>query len=174
MRRLVLVLAGLGLVAGGAFVVTRPDPAPNVAVGPTSIQTAHLPALTVPEPKVPEVAFTRSVMGPTSMSGSDALLDLCQGPVGIELGGEHPLLVAEHDYCGGSAWMWKLREGDVVRLDGPGVTADTYVVTSLSNGRRREARISDLPQGADVVLQTCVSETEIVLLGLVPYKRLQT
>ncbi len=113
----------------------------------------------------PEPRFSRTTVAATTMPGSGVMLDLCQGPVAIDLGEKYPTLLAEHDYCGGSAWMPKLAVGEAVALDGDGVEAGTYVVTSVGHAPRGTARYSDLPVG-DVVLQTCVSKTQIVLVGL--------
>ena len=95
------------------------------------------------------------------------MLDLCRGPVAIDLGDTYPILVAEHDYCGGSGWISRLKPGETVDLSGEGVEADRYVVTDIAEGQRRVSRFSDLPD-ALVVLQTCISETKIIMVGLEP------
>lgn len=109
--------------------------------------------------------FARTTVVETSLAGSTAALDRCVGPVAVALGDDRPVLVAEHDYCGGSAWISRLRLGDTVRLDGAGVEADTYVVTEIGTDRRGEAKVKNLP-AADVVLQTCISPEDIVLVGV--------
>lgn len=95
------------------------------------------------------------------------MLDLCSGPVAIDLGSSYPLLVAEHDYCGGSAWISRLADGDVVELTGDGVDPGIFVVSAVEYGQRRVARFGDMP-AATIVLQTCVSETKIIMVGLDP------
>ncbi|NRQ48299.1 hypothetical protein [Aeromicrobium stalagmiti] len=109
--------------------------------------------------------FARTTVVETSLAGSTAALDRCAGPVAVALGDDRPVLVAEHDYCGGSAWISRLRLGDTVQLDGAGVEADTYVVTEIGTDRRGEAKVKNLP-AADVVLQTCISPEDIVLVGV--------
>ncbi len=77
-----------------------------------------------------------------------------------------PLLVSEHDYCGGAAWIPELDRGDVVELDGPGVDAGLYRVDLVDRHQRRDVFVRDLRPSADVVLQTCVSQTQLVLVAL--------
>ena len=50
-------------------------------------------------------------------------------------------------------------------LSGPGVTPGTYVVDVLSYQLRGKAKVRDLPD-SEVVLQTCVSKTKLVLVGM--------
>jgi hypothetical protein len=75
------------------------------------------------------------------------------------------VLVAEHDYCGGSAWMPKVGKGDAVRLSGEGVKAGTYVATTIKHVPRRLTKVRDLPD-TDIVLQTCISPNTMVLVGM--------
>lgn len=117
----------------------------------------------------PKARFTRTTVAATSLADSTTALDACAGPVAVQLGDDRPVLVAEHDYCGGSAWISRLRRDDAVALDGVGVVADTYVVTGLETEHRGEARVRDLP-AAHVVLQTCISPGEIVLVSLDRYQ----
>lgn len=178
MKRALVVGLGAALVLcamlTGAFVVLRPPAVTPLAArsAPAAIESAALPrvARVVPPPK--GARFSRAVYATTSMPGSGPLLDLCRGPVAIDLGATRPLLVAEHDYCGGSAWIPRLEEGDTVDLSGKGVGAGLYVVTDIAYGQRRVARFSDLPD-ATVVLQTCISETKIVMVGLDPASSLR-
>ena len=149
----------LAAVAAGTFVAVRPADVPRVsAPTPAAIEAAVLELAVAPR-------FTRVVQAATSMPGSQRLLDQCQGPVAIDLGGTHPTLVAEHNYCGGNGWISRLKSGEIVDLAGQGVDAGRYVVTEIAYGQRRVSRLSDLPE-TDIVLQTCVSATKIVMIGL--------
>lgn len=154
----VVVAIVVALAARPADVAAAPRTSPSV------LETAELPPATRVVPP-PAPRFSRTIYAATTMPASDPLIDACKGPVAIDLGDTRPLLVAEHDYCGGSAWMPRLRSGETVELDGPGVDPGLYVVTDIAFGQRRQARISDLPD-AEVVLQTCISGTEITMVGL--------
>jgi hypothetical protein len=112
-----------------------------------------------PDADVSRTTYATSRLGPAPM-----LLNLCHGPIAIDLGADRPVLVAEHDYCGGSSWIPQLEPGDAVALAGDGVVDGTYLVTGLSTERRGEAQVRDLP-AADVVLQTCISPGELVLVA---------
>lgn len=61
--------------------------------------------------------------------------------------------------------MAKLKVGQAVQLDGKGVDDGLFVVTSLTYETRHEVTVGDLPE-ADVVLQTCVTKTRLVLVGM--------
>ena len=167
-----VMYAVLCAALAAALFVVRPfaEAAPAASTAAMSaLESASLPDATFVEPEapVPDARFTRAVMGPTTMPGSGVMLDLCRGPVAIDLGDTYPLLIAEHDYCGGSAWISQLSEGDGVQLGGEGVDAGRYVVTEVGYGERRVARFSDMPS-ATMVLQTCISETKIIMVGLEP------
>jgi hypothetical protein len=128
--------------------------------------TAHLDVLpTEPQPVSSDAKFSRTIAKFTDLEGVDPALDACAGPVAVDLGGGHPRLVAEHDYCGGSAWMPKLEANDVVQLTGPGVEEGLYMTETIKNVPRYDSTVEDMPDG-DVVLQTCISKTEMVLVGL--------
>lgn len=89
-------------------------------------------------------------------------INACTGPVEI-VWGNLPPEVAEHDYCGGSAFS-SLSAGERVRVIG-GNLSGTYVV----NGQRRFATAgssADLLRGiGDIALQTCVPGG-VILIGL--------
>lgn len=159
MRRVIVLI--VGLVALVVIVVVSQLPTENVA------ETAQPAKAAVVDPprEPPEPRFSRTTYGNTNLEGSTAMLDECKGPVAVWLGEGRPTLVAEHDYCGGMFWMAKLKEGDAVKLDGKGVDDGIFVVTSLKYETRREVTVGDLPE-ADVVLQTCVTKTRLVLVGM--------
>ncbi|MCW2800777.1 MAG: hypothetical protein JWQ70_2249 [Aeromicrobium sp.] len=101
----------------------------------------------------------------TQLAGAGVMLDACAGPIAIHLGPGRPILVAQHDYCGGTAWMPKLNLGDAVKLTGDGIYPGIYVVTEIRYQIRDEATVGDLPD-ADAVLQTCVTKKKLILVGL--------
>ena len=128
--------------------------------------TAHLDVLpTEPLPVSSDAKFSRGIAKYTDLESVEPALDACAGPVAVYLGDQHPRLVAEHDYCGGSDWMPKLDPDDVVQLTGPGVEAGLYTAETIKYVPRYDSTVEDMPDG-DVVLQTCVSRTKMVLVAL--------
>ena len=161
------VLAALVAVAAVVLALTLlspgSDPAPALS-GPTAIQTATLDQVTQPIPP-PKAKFVRTIFATSSLKHSEVMLDFCKGPIAVILGEHRPVLVAEHDYCGGLAWMPKLGKGDAIKLSGDGVRSGTYVVKTIGHVTRGEAKVRDLP-ATDIVLQTCVSQNTMVLVGM--------
>lgn len=155
MRRLIVLVVGIAALIT-VFVVAQ-SPSDDAAVATSAVVDPPRPT---PEPR-----FSRTTYGVTNLDGSTAMLDRCKGPVAVWLGEDRPTLVAEHDYCGGMFWMAKLKEGDAVALDGKGVDDGIFVVTSLKYETRNQVTVGDLPE-ADVVLQTCVTKTKLVLVGM--------
>ena len=128
--------------------------------------TAHLDVLpTEPQVVSSDAKFSRTIAKFTDLESVEPALDACAGPVAVYLGDGYPKLVAEHDYCGGSNWMPKLDANDVVQLAGPGIETGLYAAKAIKYVPRYDSTLKDLPEG-DVVLQTCVSRTEMVLIGL--------
>jgi len=128
--------------------------------------TAHLDVLpTEPHAVSSDAKFSRSIAKFTTLGSVNPALDACAGPVAVYLGAGHPKLVAEHDYCGGSDWMPKLDTNDVVHLTGPGVETGLYTAGTIKYVPRDVTTVADMPDG-DIVLQTCVSRTKMVLIGL--------
>lgn len=114
----------------------------------------------------PKPVFTRTMFATATITTVDKQIDKCRGPVSVPLGGNQPVLVAEHDFCGGSVWIGRLHRGQAVNLSGPGVSSDIYVVAEIKTVKRDGgATVKDLPQ-QDIVLQTCISKTKMVLVGL--------
>ena len=113
----------------------------------------------------PKPIYTRKIVDVTTLDRVEKRLDKCDGPIASPIYGGMTILVAEHDYCGGSAWIGKIRAGQAVALSGPGIPTGTYLAENLSFQIRGKAIVADAPQ-ADVVLQTCVSKTELVLVGM--------
>ncbi len=138
--------------------------------GGESFSAATLPRLEAapasPSP-APRPDVRRTMSAAATLAAFKAPLDACRGPVAIDVQEEgRPLLVSEHDYCGGAAWIPELDRGDVVELDGPGVDAGLYRVDLVDRHQRRDVFVRDLRPSADVVLQTCVSQTQLVLVAL--------
>jgi hypothetical protein len=156
-----MIVLFVGLVALAVIVVVGQRPTDNV---PAAAEATKAPIADPPRP-APEPRFSRTTFGLTNLDGSDAMLDKCKGPVAVWLGNARPTLIAEHDYCGGMFWMSKLKEGDAVELDGKGVDDGIFVVTSLKYETRHQVTVGDLPE-ADVVLQTCITKTRLVLVGM--------
>ncbi len=113
----------------------------------------------------PAPSFEREVVAATNLDHVTDALDECDGPIAVPMPDWGTVLVAEHDYCGGSKWISKLHRGQAVRLSGPGVEPGIYMVGESKRAVIGEARVRDLPD-ADVVLQTCISKTKAVLVGM--------
>jgi hypothetical protein len=169
-RRIAVVIVGLCALVGVFLFAVRPADDPVVRSGPAALETAALaPVAAKAKPReTVHAMFSRTTYGATQLAGSDALLDACRGPVAVDLGPDRPVLVAEHDYCGGSAWIPRLAMGDAVKLSGDGLAPGLYRVSDLRYPLRHQTRVSDLPgtEIADAVLQTCISKTTMVLVGL--------
>ncbi|MCW2830864.1 MAG: hypothetical protein JWP31_1556 [Aeromicrobium sp.] len=161
MRRITGALLGVTLAATLAACGddTRAEPSSS-----SNLESSRLAGVTAAPQPPPKARFTRAVYARSKLQQSTLMLDLCRGPIAVDLGEDRPVLVAEHDYCGGSAWISRLDEGDAVKLSGHGVQSGTYVVTDLVVEQRGDAKIGDLP-AADVVLQTCISPGEMVLVA---------
>ncbi len=128
--------------------------------------TAHLDVLpTEPQAVSSDAKFSRTIAKFTDLESVDPALDACAGPVAVHLGDGYPRLVAEHDYCGGSSWIPRLDTNDVVRLAGPGVEAGLYATETVKHVPRYDSTVKDVPEG-DIVLQTCVSKSTMVLVAL--------
>lgn len=162
-RVAVVALVGAALLSG---CTGSPAPSPG---GGEQFAAARLPLLeAAPEPEpAPEPDVSRTMFAAATLSSFAGPLDACQGPVAIDVQEEgRPLLVSEHDYCGGAGWIPALGPGDTVELDGPGVDAGLYEVSVVDRHQRRDVYVKDLRPDADVVLQTCLSQTQLVLVAL--------
>jgi hypothetical protein len=160
------LLGGVALIVAlvaGALIVLDDEPRVDPYL---PFMTAHLEVLPTQPPVVSaDAKFSRSVAKYTDLDSVDPALDACAGPVAVYLGDHRPLLVAEHDYCGGSAWMPRLRANDVVQLTGRGVEPGLYTTVAVKHVPRYDSKLKDLPEG-DVVLQTCISRKTMVLVAL--------
>lgn len=161
MRHLRWLLAGLALLLTAAL-VTHAELSPTNAPTTSRLQSAAISRLPMPPPKA---KFIRATYVSTRLAESAKWLDACRGPIAIQLSGDRPVLVAEHDHCGGSAWVSRLEAGDAVKLSGNGVVPATYIVTEIRRVLQDEAKVRDLP-ATDVVLQTCVGKRSVVLVGV--------
>jgi hypothetical protein len=162
MRRLLVLLTGVAALVAALSVSSQGTAS---ASSPSSLQTASIPTVSGPPIKVPAPRFTRTMYAATQLAGAAVMLDACHGPIAVNLVGSWPVLIVQHDYCGGSAWIPKLNYGDVVRLKGDGVAAGDYVVTEERYPLRGKAKVGDMPD-ADVVLQTCVTKQKLILVAL--------
>ena len=117
----------------------------------------------------PIAEFTRTIVAEATIETVDTMIDKCRGPVSVVLGPTQPTLVAEHDYCGGSEWIPELELGEATSLSGAGMEEGLYVATEIKTvPRHGNATVADLPV-TDVVLQTCISKTEMILVGLTKF-----
>ena len=162
--------AGRALLVAGVVVVAlflgRPLYLDEPRVDPyLTFVTAHLDVIRTEPIASSDARFARDIAKFTVLDHVESALDACAGPVAVSLGDDWPVLVAEHDYCGGSSWMPKLNANDVVQLTGPGIAEGLYTAETIKYVPRYESKLADMPDG-DVVLQTCISRTEMVLVGL--------
>ena len=161
------MLAALVVAAAAVLTLTLlnsgSDPLP-ASSGPTALQTAKLDQVTKPIPP-PKAKFVRTIFATSSLKRSELMLDFCKGPIAVFVGNHRPRLIAEHDYCGGLAWIPKLDKGEAIKLSGDGVRDGTYVVRTIGHAKRNQAKVRDLPH-TDIVLQTCVSPNTMVLVGM--------
>ena len=139
--------------------------------GGEQFRAAQLPLLQIPEPEpekpAPKADVSRTMFAAATLSTFEPPLDACSGPVAIDVEEDgRPLLVSEHDYCGGASWIPGLGEGDVVKLGGPGVDPGLYEVQVVDTHQRRNVYIKDLRPEMDVVLQTCISSSQLILVGM--------
>ena len=117
----------------------------------------------------PNTQFTRTIVAGATIETVEKMIDKCRGPVSVVLGPTQPTLVAEHDYCGGSEWIPELELGEATSLSGPGMEEGLYVATEIKTvPRHGNATVADLPV-TDVVLQTCISKTQMILVGLTKF-----
>jgi hypothetical protein len=161
MRRVMVLLTGITALLA---VLSFSSHTTATASPPTSLQTASIPAVAKPV-VVPKPKFTRTMYATTKLAGAADMLDACKGPIAVNVGAGQPVLVAEHNYCGGTAWIPKLKLGDAVELKGEGVFPGIYVVTEIRFDIRQEATVGDLPD-TEAVLQTCVTKHKLILVGV--------
>ncbi|MGH3457269.1 hypothetical protein [Aeromicrobium sp.] len=168
MRRVGLVMLALGVLTLGVGAVTHLFSDDDQVDPYAQFLIAHLDVISEGPVYVDgDARFSRTISRGADLGSADSALDACAGPVAVDLGESRPVLVAEHDYCGGSVWIPKLDAGDVVSLVGPGIRRGLYVADDIKLVPRDDSRVRDLPDAA-VVLQTCISQTTMVLVGLQP------
>ncbi len=164
MKRILVALVVVAAAMLGVTLLTSESNAPPAATEPAALQTASLNQVSMPVAP-PKAKFVRTIYAASSLERSDLMLDFCKGPIAVFVGHDRPVLVAEHDYCGGLEWIPKLGKGEAIKLAGEGVQDGTYVVTIIEHGIRNQTKVRDLPD-ADIVLQTCVSHNTMVLVGM--------
>lgn len=149
MKRAVVVLIGVATVILAVVLASSsstPEDASEPAASDTKSTEVAKPTLPPPSPPPPPKAkFDRTIYATSTLERSELMLDFCRGPIAIGLGDGRPVLVAEHDFCGGSAWIPKLEIGQAVKLRGDGVKRGTYVVTAIEHEVRGKAEVRDLP-----------------------------
>lgn len=154
----------IALVLAGAMVgLLSPQASASSETSDQGLQMTRLPQILRTIPPAP--TFERQIATSTDLKHVAEALDECDGPVAVPFAGWGTILVAEHDFCGGSEWISRLHRGQAVRLSGPGVDSGIYMVGDFKRAVIGEARVRDLPD-ADVVLQTCISKTKVVLVGM--------
>ena len=164
MKRILTALVVAATAVAGVTLLTAESASLPPSSGPTALQTASLEQVSKPVPP-PKAKFVRTIYAASSLKRSELMLDFCKGPIAVFVGHRRPVLVAEHDYCGGLEWMPKLGKGDAIKLSGDGVQDGIYVVTTIEHGIRNKTKVRDLPD-TDIVLQTCVSHNTMVLVGM--------
>ncbi|VXB69146.1 hypothetical protein [Aeromicrobium sp. 9AM] len=166
MKRMLAALVAVATVALGVTLLSSGSGSdtPVASSGPSALQTASLDQVSKPIPP-PKAKFVRAIYATSSLERSELMLDFCKGPIAVFVGDHRPRLIAEHDYCGGLAWIPKLGKGDAIKLSGDGVQDGTYVVKTIGHGVRNATKVRDLPD-TDIVLQTCVSHNTMVLVGM--------
>lgn len=164
MKRMVAALVVAAAAALAVILLTSESSSPPASSAPTALESATLDQVTrlttPPKPK-----FVRTIFATSSLKRSEFMLDFCKGPIAVFVGDHRPRLIAEHDYCGGLAWIPKLDKGEAIKLSGDGVKDGTYVVTTIGHGIRNQTKVRELPD-TDIVLQTCVSESKMILVGM--------
>ena len=164
MKRMVAALVVAAAAVLAVILLTSESSSPPASSAPTALESATLDQVTrlttPPKPK-----FVRTIFATSSLKRSEFMLDFCKGPIAVFVGEHRPRLIAEHDYCGGLEWMPKLGKGDAIKLSGDGVKDGTYVVKTIGHAPRLKAKVRDLPD-TDIVLQTCVSQNTMVLVGM--------
>lgn len=162
------MLAALVVAASAVLAVVLLAPGSGsspASSAPTALESATLDPVTRPTPP-PKAKFVRTIFATSSLRRSEFMLDFCKGPIAVFVGDHRPRLIAEHDYCGGLEWMPKLGKGDAIKLSGDGVKDGTYVVKTIGHAPRGgQSKVRDLPD-TDIVLQTCISQNTMVLVGM--------
>ena len=162
-RMLAALVVAATAVLGVTLLSSGSDSSPS-STGPSALETAALDPVVAP-PTPPKAKFVRTIFATSSLKRSEFMLDICKGPIAVFVGEHRPRLIAEHDYCGGLEWMPKLGKGDAIKLSGDGVKDGTYVVKTIGHAPRLKAKVRDLPD-TDIVLQTCISQNTMVLVGM--------
>lgn len=156
----------------------RTMPRPHRRVVKPTIRRTHAPVVAATPPPVIEATVSRSddrlpppiepaalviriaaVTGPLTMQSA---INACNGPVEIDWG-IYPTEIAEHDYCGGTAFS-ALSAGQRVQVIG-GSVAGTYVVNGNLRYASAGSSASALNGIGDIALQTCVTDG-VILVGL--------
>lgn len=164
MKRMFAALVVAATMVLAVILLTVKSESPPASSAPTALESATLDQvtrLTAP----PKAKFVRTIFATSSLKRSEFMLDICKGPIAVFVGEHRPRLIAEHDYCGGLEWMPKLGKGDAIKLSGDGVKDGTYVVKTIGHAPRLKAKVRDLPD-TDIVLQTCISQNTMVLVGM--------
>ena len=129
--------------------------------------TAHLDVLpTEPAAVSSDAKFSRSIAKITDLDHVDPALDACAGPVAVYLG-------ARPSHARRRARLLRRLGLDAEDRRERRRPADAAWASSRASTRaetikyvpRYDSTLSDMPDG-DVVLQTCVSRTRMVLVGL--------
>jgi hypothetical protein len=96
---------------------------------------------------------------------AQADVNACQGPTAVQWGPTPPIII-QHNYCGGWALV-DVRPGEEVLIRGAGALDGLYrwASSEITSGA---GPITDIKRSwGDVVLQTCLNQTQLVFVGLV-------
>lgn len=153
-----IVAAGLG-AAGTSAEVSTPAQTPTHPVRtPAARPTVH-PSR--PRVRVVNVAFNAGA----DVGRAQADVDACQGPTAVQWGPTPPIII-QHNYCGG--WgLVDVHPGEEVLIRGAGSVDGLYRWASV-NISSDAGPITDIKRSwGDVVLQTCLNQTQLEIVGLV-------
>src|SRR4051794_27253318 len=103
MKRMLAALAVSAAAVLAVTLLTSSSDTPPESSAPAALQTATLGTVTKPIPP-PKAKFVRTIFATSTLKESALMLDFCKGPIAVELSAGRPVLVAEHDYCGGLTW----------------------------------------------------------------------
>lgn len=153
-----VVAAGLGTAGTSAKVDTQAQ-TPTHPIRPPAPRPPVHPSR--PHVRVVNVVFNAGA----DVGRAQADVNACQGPTAVQWGPTPPMII-QHNYCGG--WgLVDVHPGEQVRIRGAGAVDGLYRWASV-NITSGAGPITDIKRSwGDVVLQTCLNQTQLKLVGLV-------
>lgn len=163
-------LSGPNTPPAPAAPIQETAPAPVAPVAPVEpvpvtapIQPVYVAPVPAPAPAPPVVQAPASRAIYVGLSGGQAALDLCQGPVLFQGSGLPYPYIAEHENCGGWWRIGSLQLGSKVSLSG--LVGGNYTVGQILTVNKK-ATTTALTFGTQprAILQTCVPGTNKMLV----------